>query len=147
MKNEPRHYALMNIGRAFKDGIFLEYIAEDKKKLDLCTSVYYLDKPEDVFNIDFGKKKDKHYKVQNFNDPVIKWMLFTKPKKKSKKLTFDGPAVNQILRYLSDHDKETLEEVFPDAVFLNVTAKNAIVDQKKKEAINNLLDYLDQKKK
>lgn len=146
MANKPRHLALMNIGRAYKDGIFLEYIDEEKRILDLCTSVYYLNEPEDVFNIDFGKKKDRHYKVQNFNDPVIKWMLFTKPKKKSKKLTFDGVTVRHLSKYLNEHDKETLEEVFPDAVFLNLNNKNVIPNQRKRETIEKLLDYLDDKR-
>lgn len=144
-------YALVCLRSNNREGMLIEYLKEDQKTLELYSNIIFLKQAKDVCkNVDFNKlgKKTKRYKLKDFKKPIIKLIIFSKPKKirtdEEKKYQYDKLSMFHIMKYLNENDREKLEEIYPDSLNMKIKilSKND-EEETKRNMVNKLFRKLD----
>lgn len=144
-------YALMCIRGNSREGILIEYQKDDQKTLELYSNIIFLKQARDVSkNVNFEKlgKKTKRYKLKDFKKPIIKSIIFSKPKKirtdEEKKYKYDKLSMFHIMKYVNETDQEKLEEIFPDSLNMKIKVMSRNEEEKtKRNMVNKLFRKLD----
>ena len=144
-------YALLCINNKSREGVLIEYLKDEQDALESYPNVILLNQAKDVvkkINFDNLGIKTKHYKLNDFKKPIIKSIIFTKPKKNRSTYQYEKMSLLHIMRFVDDKTRERLEELYPDS--LNVKIKILIKNKEentKREIVNKLLRRLDKLKK
>lgn len=142
-------YALLCINNRSREGVLIEYQKDEKDALELYSNVIFLKQAKDVvkkINFDNLGKKTKRYKLKDFKKPIIKSIIFSKPKKSKSTYQYENMSLFHIMRFCDDKTKERLEELYPDSlnIKIKILTKNK-EENTKREMVNKLFRILDKK--
>lgn len=143
-------YALMCFNDKNREGVLIEYQKDEQEALELYPNIVFLKQAKDVVKkVNFNNlgKKTKRYKMNDFKKPIVKSIIFSKPKKNKHTYQYERLSMFHIMRFSDDKTRERLEELYPDSLYMKIRLlSNNKEENTKREIVNKLFRKLDKLK-
>ena len=144
-----RQYAILNIWKKYREGIIIEYQANEREKLEKLSNIVFLDSIEDIERSKENLlKEERKYNLKDLNKPITKYMRYAKPKKEKKHegRKYDDRMIFEILKQMKGDDKEKMYDVSTETLkFKRDKTLGNIEDLERKHIIEEILDKLETK--